>query len=181
MTVIVAYSDGQNVYIAGDSFCGDENKRDICQTPKVYTVAGKLAVGLSGFIRQELILQQVLQTTNPEKITHDWIRFTLPDIFQKALQARGAIVEKDGQATAGDCAYILGFEGKIYILENDFGVWESRNSYTAIGSGREYALGALAALQKELPKDPELTMTKALAAAAKWCPWVMEPFCIVKV
>lgn len=182
MTAILAYSDGVNVWIAGDGFCGDELKKDICKNPKTYVINGQLAVGISGFIRQEMILQKVLKTQAPKKITEEWLLFCLPDLLQEAMDSRNALVEKDGQRTAGDSSYILGLLGKIYYLDNDFGVWETAKNIASVGSGREYCLGALSAMPKEaLDSDPEGCLVKALGIASEWSPWVNPPFTISKV
>lgn len=180
MTAVVAYSNGTSVWIAGDSFCGDENKKDICEAPKVYQV-GKLGVGLCGRVRQELILESVLRSVNPSDFSEDWLKFVLPDILHDTMKAKGAVVEENGQATFGNSHYILALNGKLFYLESDFGVWEVKKNIAAIGAGREYVLGALSAMPKTLEENPEKALVKSLKVAAQWSPWVIGPYNVIKI
>ena len=180
MTAVIAYTNGTKVWLAGDSFCGDENKRDLCEASKVYQI-GKLGVGLCGFVRQELILESVLRAANPNDFSDEWIRFVLPDLLHETMKMKGAVVEKDGQSTFGNSSYILALEGRLYYLESDFGVWEIKKNVAAIGAGREYALGALTMVPKSLAKDPEKTLKKVLDAASEWSPWVIGPHSVIVV
>jgi ATP-dependent protease HslVU (ClpYQ) peptidase subunit len=182
MTAVIAYSNGSNVWIAGDGYCGDEMKKDICKNPKTYVINGQLAVGISGLIRQEMILKKVLKTYAPKKITSRWLLFDFPDILQETMKKCNALIERDGQQTAGDSGYIFGLMGKIYYLDTDFGIWETAKNIASIGSGREYCLGALSAMSKKtLNLDPEKCLIRALEIASEWSPWVTPPFTISKV
>ena len=68
--------------------------------------------------------------------------------------------------------------GRIFIIWSDYQVLEERNNYTAIGSGRDLALGAFYALRKEemLAKD---RVRMALEAAEKFNNAVHRPFKIL--
>ena len=136
MTAVIAYSNQKTVWLAADSFCGDENKKDICETPKVYQI-GKLGIGLCGSIRQELILENVLRSINTLDFTEEWLKFTLPDILHDTMKAKGAVIEENGQSTFGNSHYILTLNGKLFYLESDFGIWEVKKNIAAIGAGRD--------------------------------------------
>ena len=180
MTAVVAYSDGTKVWLAGDSFCGDESKKDICEASKVYQI-GNLGIGICGYVRQELILESILRSINPSDFSDEWLRFVLPDILHDTMKAKGAVVEKDGQSTFGNSHYILALSGKLYYLESDFGVWEVKKNIAAIGAGREYTLGALSATPKSLKEDPAKALVKALKIASEWSPWVVGPYSVIEV
>lgn len=186
MTAVVAMSSGGKVYMAGDSFCGDADKRDACLDSKVYKV-GPLGVGLCGHVRQELILERVLrdnlECVSPVTMSHEWIKFELPDLVMKEMKDRNAVVDDDtNQATLGESAYMIAFDGHIYYLEDAFCIWESSRPFAAIGIGSQYALAALDALVTYGKKSsPEKTLHRALRITAKWNPWVIPPYTYIEV
>jgi ATP-dependent protease HslVU (ClpYQ) peptidase subunit len=181
MTAIVAYTNGSKVWIAGDHFVGNDSKKDLCKTSKVYKI-GNLGVGFCGYHRQGLILESVLKNVDPKIFSDKWILFTLPDLLFDTMQTKGALINEEGQFTLGDSCYILAFNGLIYYLESDFGVWKTKKNVAAIGTGQEYALGALSALgDKNIKKYPKKCLIKALKIAAMWSPWVTPPFNTIEI
>ncbi len=184
MTAIVAITNGKNVWMADDSFCGSENVLDLCKSAKVYKI-GKLGIGLCGRIRQELILEKTLTKLilkDKIEITHDWLKFELPDILVKEMRMASATSEKNGQLTLGDSSYMLAFDGKIYYLDDDFGIWDSQRDIAAIGAGRYYALGSLQTLQEiKNNLSPEKKLIKSLEVSTKWSVWVAPPYTVIKV
>lgn len=184
MTAIVAYTDGKTIYMAGDSFIGDDATKDSCKAPKVYQVGKNLLVGLCGQVRQELLLESFLKKTFPKKtsmVTEDWIKFEMPNLLFHYFKDNGAVVEREGAHTLGDSEYILGFDGKLFYLNDDFGVWETKENVASIGAGKQYCLGALHVLKEELSGNPEAVLIKSLEAAEKWCPLVTGPFILRKI
>lgn len=175
MTVICAYTDGSTVWLAGDSFIGDLSSKNKCKESKVYKV-GNLGIGVCGTVRQELVLESLLRSIHPDQITEEWLKFGLPDQFQDALKARGATVERDGQSTLGECSYLFALNGKIFYMEEDFGVWEPKENIASIGAGRHFALGALSMVPKELAKDPLEYLNRSLKVACRLSPYVSKPF-----
>lgn len=184
MTAIIALTNGKNVWMAGDSFCGDEDKKDLCKTSKVYKV-GPIGIGLCGMVRQELIVEKTIRRLIEEenvKVTHDWLKFELPDILVAEMRERHATVDKENQATLGDSAYMIAFGGKIYYLDDDFGIWDSQRKFAAIGSGKQYALGAMAALDKISSElSPEDKVRLCLDCAHDWSIYVCPPYTCIKV
>lgn len=180
MTAIVGYSNGKKIWLAGDSFIGDESNKNLCAEPKVYKI-GKLAIGICGYVRQELILESVLKSVNPDDFSDEWLRFVFPDMLHDVMKSKGAIVEDSGQSTFGNSNYIFGLHGKLYYLENDFGIWESKKNVAAIGIGRQYCLGSLTTLSSTLIKYPEKALIKSLKVASEWSPYVTGPFNIISV
>ncbi len=180
MTAVVAYTNGRTIWMAGDGFVGDDNKKDISKSSKVYQI-GNLGVGLCGHVRQELILESVLRSSDPKDFTEDWLKFSFPDLLLETMKSKHAIVDDNGQASFGESHYILGLNGKLFYLENDFGIWEVKKNIAAIGAGREYTLGALSAMPQSLQQYPERTLVKSLKIAAEWSPWVTAPYTTIKV
>jgi hypothetical protein len=191
MTVVVAIAcDDGSVVMSGDSFCGDEDIRNLCVAPKVYQV-GPIGVGIRGMVRQEQCVEVVIRNAvaAEEEITEDWIKFVLPDKIRNAMKTVGASVEVEGMQQLKDSSYLIAFNGKIFFIEEDFGVWESRRPVAAIGSGRAFAYGAIDALLHTYQEPaynwsdfkPDLdealkAASLAMKAAENWCPWVCGPY-----
>ena len=68
--------------------------------------------------------------------------------------------------------------GRIYTAASNLGVYRSRRGYAAIGSGDQYALGALRATKDQPPRARVLA---ALRAAASHAPTVAGPFRILRI
>ena len=179
MTVVIAYSNGKNVWLAGDSFCGTTSQKGRCAEPKVYT-AGALGVGICGSPRHEKILEDIIRSSNPNDFTEHWVKFVLPDLFVDALKQKNALQEKDGQASIEGSSYLFVLNGNIYHLEEDFSVWQTKDNVAAIGLGLEYAMGALTVLKNKKEK-PEEILLETLKACEELCPGVVGPFTIIKV
>ena len=183
MTAIVALVHNGKVHMAGDSFCGSETQKNLCKEPKVYKV-GALGVGLCGMVRQELILEKTIRKaieTDGIVVTHKWIKFELPDLIADAFEGKSATVEDRSQITMGESAYMIAFDGRIYYLDDDFGIWESQRPIAAIGIGKQYALGALSVNMKLPYTTPEEMLTGALEIAHEWSIWVEPPYRIITV
>lgn len=187
MTCVVALKTHNTVILGADSFCGNDEVSDLCHKPKVYKV-GSLGVGICGQVRAEQILEKTLKKVIPpqeevEPITEDWLLFSLPNILRKAMKKHEVLVENEGSFEMGDSEYMFVFQNDIYYLDENFGIWKTKRNYGAIGSGKQYALGALAALENKTVgfDNPSNAVKIALKAAATWSPWVREPFITLSV
>lgn len=184
MTCVVALrTDDGKIYLGGDSFCGSEDKLDLCVEPKVYMV-GPVGVGICGHIRQELILRATLQAEIEEKkvITEEWIKHDLAEAVRSAMRESGTSREQEGMSLH-DSAYLLAHDGVIYYFDSDFGIWISRREYSAIGCGKYYALGSLhTSVRHNRHNDcPEQAVLDALEASATLSPFVAGPMLVIPV
>ena len=174
MTAVAAYTNGEKVWMAGDSFCGHEESTDLCAESKIIPAAqGKLLVGVCGTIRQSVVLEstlRMLDNMKPEIITADYIRNDFPTMFLQQLEEHNALPEMEGQKILGNAGYLFAIEGRIFYMEADFGVWESSKPIAAIGAGRTLVVGALSRSYKTLAKStkPQNELFKALEVASEW-------------
>ena len=74
--------------------------------------------------------------------------------------------------------FLFGFNGKLFGLQNDFGVIDALDDHLAIGRGSDYAFGALHALFDEDIK-PEKKLFRALEAAEYYNGGVRKPFIVM--
>lgn len=76
--------------------------------------------------------------------------------------------------------FLIGYEDRLFILDRQFYVVETRDSFAAIGSGEEPALGCLFVTQTgDLPLHERVH--KAMEAGAKYSSQVAPPFHIEKL
>ena len=78
----------------------------------------------------------------------------------------------------GDLTALLGVGGELWVVDRDGSiVAPPATSYTAIGSGAAWAVGALAALDGSRPRlAPRTRLRRALAIAARHSGGVAEPW-----
>jgi len=89
----------------------------------------------------------------------------------------GSIGSSSEEDTGG--IFIVGLEGRIFTIDEDFHVGENVVNYMAEGSGGQIALGALYATKNQ--KNPRLRIKAALEAAAEFNMAVAPPFTYIQV
>ena len=75
--------------------------------------------------------------------------------------------------------FIVGLEGRIFTIDEDFHVGENIVNYMAEGSGGQIALGALYATKNQ--KNPKVRLKAALEAASEFNMSVAPPFTYIQV
>jgi hypothetical protein len=75
--------------------------------------------------------------------------------------------------------FIVGLEGRIFVVDEDFHVGENVVNYMAEGSGGMFALGALHATKNQ--KNPKMRLKLALEAASEFSMSVAPPFTYIQV
>lgn len=151
MTVVIAITTKSKVVLAGDSYCGDEDVRQLCAAPKILTVAPDVGFGLCGSVRSEQALAPALKKLLKRRSSiENYIMNRLADDLHSLLRDRGILRDNDGIHSLPDSDYILTHKGKIFYLDEEFAIWEPQHPYAAIGIGRRYALGALAYIHENI-------------------------------
>lgn len=169
-------SDGV-VYIAGDSAgTGHGGRTVIRRDPKVFML-GEMAFGFTDSYRMGQVLRYALnlppRAEGMEDMSYLVSQF-IPAV-QAAMRDAGWLRQADGRYDGG--AFLLGYRGRLYTVEDDFQVSEIEDTFTAIGSGAHLALGAMEALKC---LDPIERMTRALEIAVKHNAYVCPPFVFVQ-
>jgi ATP-dependent protease HslVU (ClpYQ) peptidase subunit len=98
------------------------------------------------------------------------------DAMRKCLKSSGAAQETN-KIEEQENHFIIGFKGRLFEIDEAYGVCEIKEEFIAIGSGTEYALGSLYTTKG---RDPEKRVIEALKASAHFCEGVRAPFHIVK-
>jgi len=172
VTCIVAIETPTGVWMGGDRMASTWSNAIDMDHPKVFR-NGPALIGACGSIRQKQLLRYVLQLP-VETLSWDVDRWVAVDLT-KAMIAMADDWHtnrvKDNVATSHNA--LLAIHGRCYELQSDYSFTRCRSGEYAIGSGDEYAFGALHATRGGDPKGRVLT---ALEAAAERCPTVAGPF-----
>lgn len=178
MTCIVAVEHEGKIWMGGDSAASREEDI-VCRSNEKVFINGEFIIGFSGSFRIGQLLQyafkpqkQSRNQTDMEYMVVDFI-----DSLRRLCRDKGLLMEeKEGEAH--DSEFLVGYRGRIYVIESDFHVGRPIDSYAACGSGASYAMGAMYVLNEQLI-SPEEKIHEALSASAKYCTGVREPFTIL--
>lgn len=184
MTCIVAIAQNGTVYMGADHAASDEKSGWILarKDPKVFKV-GQYGIAFTDSFRMGQILQY---SWTPPKYTatktnsglDKFMRTKFVESVKDAFRAQGYGVQVSGQEDEGG-VFLIGVEGKIFTMDEDFHIAENIVNYMAEGSGAMFALGALHATKNQ--KNPKMRIKLALEAASEFSMSVRPPFTYIQV
>jgi len=173
MTCIVGLVHKEKVIIGGDSAGSNGYDVVIRKDPKVFR-NGPFVIGCTSSFRMIQILRFGLK---PPKIKGDLYRYmctAFVDAVRKAFEAGGYLQKATAGDEQGGC-FIVGVNGRLFVIESDFQVGEPMGGFASVGCGDRFALGSMFATP-DLP--PKKRVKTALKAAAKFSTGVEGPFLI---
>lgn len=184
MTCIVAIAQNGTVYMGSDHAASDDKTGWILsrKEPKCFKV-GQYAIAFTDSFRMGQILQY---SWTPPKYTptktnsglDKFMRTKFVDSVKAAFKDHGfGSIGGSDEDTGG--IFIVGLEGRIFTIDEDFHVGENVVNYMAEGSGGQIALGALYATKNQ--KNPKLRLKLALEAASEFNMAVAPPFTYIQV
>ena len=172
MTFIVGLVENGFVHIGGDSagvkgFLKFERKDE-----KVFK-NGEFIFGFTASFRMGQILRHSFSPPKPSE-GQDTMNFMVNDFIDSVrslFKSKGYARQFDNEEFGG--MFLVGFRGRLFMIDVDYQVSESSDEYFAIGCGEEMALGSLFSTKG---KKPEERLITALEAAQKHSAGVMGPF-----
>jgi len=184
MTCIVAIAQGGTVYMGSDHAASDDKSGWILsrKDPKVFKV-GQYGIAFTDSFRMGQILQYSwvppkYTTTKTNSGLDKFMRTKFIDSVKQAFKDSGfGTIGGSEEDTGG--IFIVGVEGRIFTIDEDFHVGENVVNYMAEGSGGMFALGALHATKHQ--KNPRMRLKAALEAAAEFSMSVAPPFTYIQV
>lgn len=173
MTCIVAIAEKGTVYMGGDSAASSGWDVTMLADPKIF-VNGDYLIGSCGSIRMRGLLHHKLAPPLP---TGDLARFMNTTFIDevRALFRDNGFSKKENNVESGGL-FLVGIQGKIFQIHEDYQVLQSQESYMSVGCGWTYALGSLATSQGA----PQARLRKALEVSVKFSNGVRPPFRMVK-
>jgi len=177
MTCIVGLETEQGVIIGADSAAAADWDIMATRLRKVFR-RGDFLIGYSSSFRMGQLLQYKLEVSpqTEEQEDLEFLATTFIDAVRTCLKDGGYakienLVEEGGW-------FLVGYRGKLYIVEPSFQVNTSRDGYHAIGCGKNYALGNLF---DSTDLEPQVRVRQALKAAAHFSNGVCGPFNILQL
>jgi ATP-dependent protease HslVU (ClpYQ) peptidase subunit len=184
MTCIVAIAQNGTVYMGSDHAASDDKTGWTMarKEPKCFKV-GQYGIAFTDSFRMGQILQY---NWTPPKYTptktnsglDKFMRTKFVDSVKFAFKEHGfGDIGGTDEDTGG--IFIVGLEGRIFVVDEDFHIGENVVNYMAEGSGGMFALGALHATKNQ--KNPKLRLKAALEAASEFSMSVSPPFTYIQV
>lgn len=185
MTCIAAIAQNGIVYMAADHAASDDKSGWIMsrKDPKVFKV-GQYGIAFTDSFRMGQILQY---SWTPPKYTPTktnagltkFMQTKFVDSVKDAFRAHGyGTVSVPGAEDEGGI-FLIGIEGRIFTMEDDFHIGEAIVNYMAEGSGGAFALGSLHTTRNQ--KNPKIRLKAALEAASEFTMSVSPPFTYLQV
>jgi hypothetical protein len=174
VTAIVGLvADDGRVHLAGDSAGVGNWQLTVRADPKVFR-NGPYVFGFTSSFRMGQLLRHAL--TPPKPPARNLPRFmatTFIDAIRDCLKTGGWAAREADREDGG--TFLVGVDGHLFIVCDDYQVGEPADQYAAVGCGAEIALGALhATTNLKLPARKRLTA--ALTAAERHSAGVRGPF-----
>ena len=171
MSIIVAINRNDAVTMASDSLTcfgeGEQTPPDNCRTRKIIPLGDGFLGGTGWAVYDDIIEHWISNRTVPPLTTRKEVFAFFLDLWRGMRDGYPFVNDqansKDTPFTDLDSSFLIGSPGGIFKVSSDLGV-TAFQQYAAIGSGAEYALGALDALWNRVTDDEELVRAAVDAA-----------------
>lgn len=171
MTCIVGIKKDNEIFIGGDSAAITGQHINYRADEKVF-INGKMIFGFSHSFRIGQKLRYSLKI--PRQKCADDYKYLCTNFMDSVFEIT------NDKEEAKKLNFIFGYKGNLYTVHSDGQVEKVLDEFTAIGSGRDLALGSLYTTRALGYKEPEGQITHALNAASYYCASVSPPYTILK-
>lgn len=169
MTCIVGFvdRDDKRVYIGGDSAGVSGSNIRVRADEKVF-IKDNMIFGFTSSFRMGQIIRYSFRI--PKQEHEDDFEYLCTDFINYLKECLESHDFKDGGR------FLLGYNGNLYCIQEDFQVAKNDYGYDACGSGEEYALGCLNALNTvDTYLSAKSKINIALETASKFSTDVCSP------
>lgn len=167
MTCIVAVETPRRAYIGADAFVGSASYSDVRAGSKLFARNG-WHVGVAGSSRLSNVLEHVFEwPAAPSSEDLAAVVRVASDIAKLVADDDMCFSNEGGQRSLSS-EVMLAAAGRVYVLGVNLGAYRSRRGYAAIGSGDQYALGALYATKDMPPRARVLVALRASAGSGQF-------------
>jgi ATP-dependent protease HslVU (ClpYQ) peptidase subunit len=181
MTCIVGMVKDNKVWIGGDSAGSDSSSICIRRDPKVFK-NGKFLIGYCGSFRLGQLLHY--KFTPPQypddKDIFSFMVTDFADAVRELAKDHGILKIEDNVEELEEIQLLIGYNGRLFTLEEDMQIGEVVNEYYAVGEGMDLALGSMHTTgRQKRGYTPKKRLEMALEASATFCKSVAPPFVIL--
>ena len=174
MTCVVGLVKSGRVYLGVDSAAVQGWTRRASLVSKVFR-RGPFLIGYTTSFRMGQLLEHhltvPLQTEKQTDMTFMVTQFI--EAVRVLLKEKGFTKVESNTEKGGQ--FLVGYRKRLYTIESDFQVGHMVEEFDAIGSGSDFALGAVKALDRAAPM---IRVRRALEIAAHFNMGVCGPFTI---
>jgi len=172
MTCIVAIVEDGKVHIGGDSAGVAGLSITLRKDPKVF-INGEFIMGFTSSFRMGQLLAHSLKvpTRDSGQDVYEYMVNRFVPAVRNCLKD-GGVATKHHDAEEGG-RFIVGYAGRLFMIDSDYQVAEPVDNYMAVGCGDHIALGSLFSTEGKKPKK---RIQIALEAAEKFSGGVRGPF-----
>ncbi len=166
MTIAVAVRKGGRIVLAADTLLTFGNERtppENCRVEKIYRV-GESVLAWAGWALYAELLDAYLATNEPPRLASEVEIFAFFIKFWRSIRDDSTFMYTRASAENHpfadlDSTFVIANRSGIYKVSSEMNVTTFAN-YCAIGSGADYALGALRVLY-DLEQDPAVIARRA--------------------
>lgn len=178
MTCVVGVIEGGRAWVGADSALSNMNTHELiaCVNQKAFRV-GECLIGVCSSARVADVLRYGFDPPkHPRRMDPArYMRTVFVDAMRDTLRKAGALQQMHGVDTV-DAGILIGYRGRLFIVEGDLHIHEALDDYAAMGSGGAVANGALS-VSRGVP--PRKRILAALAASERYTASVRRPFYVM--
>lgn len=176
MTCIAAVRTKGGVWVGADS-CGSNGwVWDSRLDDKVFIRHGMIFGFTTSFRMGQILRYRLPIPQLNSRDLYEYMATDFVDNVRRALSDGGFEKEKDSQKIGG--TFIVGTMGRLFVVDSDYQIAESRRDYCAVGSGFAHAEAVLAVLEDQ---EPSVRILSALSVAQDHVATVRGPFKVMTV
>jgi ATP-dependent protease HslVU (ClpYQ) peptidase subunit len=175
VTCIVGVVEGDRVFMGGDSAGIAGYALTVRADQKVFR-NGDFLMGFCGSFRMGQLLRYAFAPPKHPRRTdvYRYMVTTYVDSVRDTLK-KGGFARKKEDVEEIDGSFMVGYRGRLFVVDEDYQITETVDGFAAIGCGQEIAQGALCVTQG---MDPRKRVRAALDAAERYSAGVRRPFAV---
>ena len=176
MTCIAGLAHENQVWIGGDSAGVGGYDLRVRRDTKVFNINRRFLIGYTSSFRMGQLLRFGFHPPYQAdgEGDYEYMCTSFIDAVRTRLKGGGYATVKDNAESGG--FFLVGYNGKLYDVQEDFQVGECLDGMDAAGCGESFALGSLLET-RDIP-DPRKRILRALKAAEYFSAGVQRPFVI---
>lgn len=180
MTIVIGVITDKEILMGADTLITSGWILNDYSFGKVFELpVSKMLVGFCGDARFGQIVRYHADFELPEGDAQEVLVKHFVPLLREVLKTQGYERTKDGQSESGDSEMMIAFRGRLFKTDVNYAVSEYHAPYSAMGVGREVALGSLATSLKT-KWSAEKRLVTALEVSERHMMGIRAPFTILK-